>query len=986
MTTVVFARLRHAPPLPGGGGAAAVAATAGGAAGAAAAAPGLPARPAASDRDHPPGTPTRAARPHEADAAAAAAAPPLSPTGAAAAADALAAAAAAAAAGGAPPSVTAAAAAAAVAIDAARRSDPVCSTPPGAIPRAGAEAEAPAPAEAAAAAGGEGQAAAAAAAAAEATAAAGGADGDANQAGSPPLPPAPHLHHYPSLSAQAAEGEAGQAVVADAAAIAAGPPPPQPPPPAPPTPAPPAPPPSSSPAPTPTHAASYRSQPGHGLPCALEVAAFLIDLISRRGADADAASSAAGGAAGAAAAAAAACGAGAGAPEDGGFGELGLALAQRALLAGGPAVSRHPALLALLQRELFGAAAAALRFPTLGVIHGACQVASASWRVLGRACALQLEALVQGSLLPLADGREAASAAQQEAALEGLLDLCRQPGLLHAAYLACDCRLERSDLFADLVALLCAGAAPGAPPLAHAGAAASAAAAAAAAAAGSGGLLAGLGGGIGGGGGGGGAAAAAAAAFRGALLSGRSPPGVAGQLNASALDALVAVLGTLAASGPQQQPQPAPLPPLAEGAGGGRAEEEGEEEGRDGGGAGAGSRRQRRPSAAAAAAAAAAEADREEDALAELARRPAPVEMPFYVDVWGPLARGEDPVALLAVASALLGGGGRAAAGGADDAADANAAAGAAAGDDADGRAAARLAAVESALKRTLAAVAEQFNRKPKRGIELLQRLRLLPPPAEAEAKPAADAAADETADDSAAAAEGTTKGAAGRKDAAAAATAANANAAPVDAPLATALACFLRACPGLSKAAVGEVLGEPGAFSAAVLDAFTATFDFGGLSFEAGARAYLEAFRLPGEAQKIDRIVNSFGRRYYGQAPDLFRSEDAAYVLAYSVIMLNTDRHNAQASLLSFFFFFCDRKSHSRLFRPRGAERADKALPTKHTPRPRKERKNFPPPNKAPLCRAALHASSNRVVRFFTGTPRLTRARAANSSPLFPQ
>jgi Sec7-like guanine-nucleotide exchange factor len=30
-------------------------------------------------------------------------------------------------------------------------------------------------------------------------------------------------------------------------------------------------------------------------------------------------------------------------------------------------------------------------------------------------------------------------------------------------------------------------------------------------------------------------------------------------------------------------------------------------------------------------------------------------------------------------------------------------------------------------------------------------------------------------------------------------------------------------------------------------------------------------------------------------QRPDLFRSEDAAYVLAYSVIMLNTDQHNTQ-------------------------------------------------------------------------------------------
>lgn len=81
----------------------------------------------------------------------------------------------------------------------------------------------------------------------------------------------------------------------------------------------------------------------------------------------------------------------------------------------------------------------------------------------------------------------------------------------------------------------------------------------------------------------------------------------------------------------------------------------------------------------------------------------------------------------------------------------------------------------------------------------------------------------------------------------------------------------------------------------AQVLEAFTATFEFSGLNFDAGLRIFLEAFRLPGEAQKIDRIINAFGRAYFSTSPDVFAHEDAAYVLAYSVIMLNTDRHNSQ-------------------------------------------------------------------------------------------
>lgn len=61
--------------------------------------------------------------------------------------------------------------------------------------------------------------------------------------------------------------------------------------------------------------------------------------------------------------------------------------------------------------------------------------------------------------------------------------------------------------------------------------------------------------------------------------------------------------------------------------------------------------------------------------------------------------------------------------------------------------------------------------------------------------------------------------------------------------------------------------------------------------------RELLETFRLPGEAQPIARITETFAEVYYeaqkGQPP--IKSQDAVYVLAYSVIMLNTDQHNPQ-------------------------------------------------------------------------------------------
>lgn len=54
-----------------------------------------------------------------------------------------------------------------------------------------------------------------------------------------------------------------------------------------------------------------------------------------------------------------------------------------------------------------------------------------------------------------------------------------------------------------------------------------------------------------------------------------------------------------------------------------------------------------------------------------------------------------------------------------------------------------------------------------------------------------------------------------------------------------------------------------------------------------------LSLFRLPGEAQKIDRVMNLFSSRYCLENPTVFSTPDTGYVLAYSIIMLNTDAHN---------------------------------------------------------------------------------------------
>lgn len=56
-----------------------------------------------------------------------------------------------------------------------------------------------------------------------------------------------------------------------------------------------------------------------------------------------------------------------------------------------------------------------------------------------------------------------------------------------------------------------------------------------------------------------------------------------------------------------------------------------------------------------------------------------------------------------------------------------------------------------------------------------------------------------------------------------------------------------------------------------------------------------MEAFRLPGEAQKIYRILDTWSNQFFKQCPGIFKSADAVHVLAYSLVLLNTDLHNSQ-------------------------------------------------------------------------------------------
>jgi hypothetical protein len=98
-------------------------------------------------------------------------------------------------------------------------------------------------------------------------------------------------------------------------------------------------------------------------------------------------------------------------------------------------------------------------------------------------------------------------------------------------------------------------------------------------------------------------------------------------------------------------------------------------------------------------------------------------------------------------------------------------------------------------------------------------------------------------------------------------------------------------------KAQIGEYLGREkewqDGFALKVLRAYGEALDFKGMEFDEAIRYYLSGFRLPGEAQKIDRIMEVFAARYTDQNSGTFPTADAAFILAFSIIMLNTDLHN---------------------------------------------------------------------------------------------
>lgn len=114
-------------------------------------------------------------------------------------------------------------------------------------------------------------------------------------------------------------------------------------------------------------------------------------------------------------------------------------------------------------------------------------------------------------------------------------------------------------------------------------------------------------------------------------------------------------------------------------------------------------------------------------------------------------------------------------------------------------------------------------------------------------------------------------------------------------------VAKWLKGSDGLDKAEIGDFLGSDftsdfsSDFFNDLRSAYLQLFDFSSMAFDQAFRLFLinAGFRLPGEAQKIDRLLEAFAERYCQDNPTVFPTTESAFIMSFSLIMLNTDLHD---------------------------------------------------------------------------------------------
>ncbi|XP_026567304.1 IQ motif and SEC7 domain-containing protein 2 isoform X5 [Pseudonaja textilis] len=110
-------------------------------------------------------------------------------------------------------------------------------------------------------------------------------------------------------------------------------------------------------------------------------------------------------------------------------------------------------------------------------------------------------------------------------------------------------------------------------------------------------------------------------------------------------------------------------------------------------------------------------------------------------------------------------------------------------------------------------------------------------------------------------------------------------------------VARFILERKGLSRQMIGEFLGNrQKQFNRDVLDCVVDEMDFSSMDLDDALRKFQSHIRVQGEAQKVERLIEAFSQRYcVCNAPLVrqFRNPDTIFILAFAIILLNTDMYS---------------------------------------------------------------------------------------------
>jgi len=100
----------------------------------------------------------------------------------------------------------------------------------------------------------------------------------------------------------------------------------------------------------------------------------------------------------------------------------------------------------------------------------------------------------------------------------------------------------------------------------------------------------------------------------------------------------------------------------------------------------------------------------------------------------------------------------------------------------------------------------------------------------------------------------------------------------------------------GITRVSRGVYLSFADKRTLGLLDAYFETLNFHGLSVLESLMKMLLYIQFPSHFSVITRFMLCFAQRYFNCNSDagIFKNTDAVYVLAFGIIMLNTDMHNS--------------------------------------------------------------------------------------------